>query len=360
MRMRDLMRPDLIALEPYETPEAQELERRLGRPVTKLDSNENPYGPSPRVPGAMAACQVEWYPDAECTELRQELSRYLDVAPERIICSNGGDEMLDLLLRLFLRPGDEVIDLTPSFSMYRLSTAYNGGRLVRVPRPMEEGFPVDVPAVEAAITDRTKVIFLANPNNPTGNLTPCADIIRVLETGRVVVVDEAYAEFAGVTTVDLAPCHPNLVVMRTMSKWAALAGLRLGYAVVDPTVREEMLKIKSPYNVGAAAQAASVVSLQDREYLMENVSRIIEERERMRERLAAFGHGTVYPSETNFLYWMTGGVDARALKAAMARRGVLIRAFTDPVDALRFSVGTPEQSDLALAALEEAYAEIAG
>lgn len=359
MNILDLMREDLVALEAYPPPAPiAEIERHLGRPVAKLDANENPYGPSPRVHEALAGANVAPYPDAESTELRTHLGVYLDVPIERIICSVGGDEMIDLILRLFLRPGDEVIDCVPSFVMYELSTAYNHGSWKPVPR--DARFRVDVSAVERAITDRTKVIFLCNPNNPTGNETPKSDIIRLLETGRVVVLDEAYAEFAGYTHVGLGAHYPNLVVLRTMSKWAALAGIRLGYAVVDPAVREEMLKIKSPYNVGIAAQVAGVASLQDREYLMANVRRIVEERERLRERIERWGRGTIYPSQGNFLYWTTGGVDARALRACMAQRGVLVRTFHIPVEALRISVGTPEQSDLVMAALEESYAELAG
>jgi histidinol-phosphate aminotransferase len=148
--------------------------------------------------------------------------------------------------------------------------------------------------------------------------------------------------------------------MRTMSKWASLAGLRLGYAVADPDVTRELAKIKSPYNVGAAAQAAGLVSLQERDYLMANVGRIVEERERLYSRLSALPFGTVYPSQTNFLYWSTGGVDTEALRRTMLERGVLVRAFQEPAPALRLSVGRPAESDALMAALEEAYAELAG
>jgi histidinol-phosphate aminotransferase len=353
------MREDLVALEPYPPPfPIAQIEERLGRPVVKLDANENPYGPSPRVAEALASATLEYYPDAESSELRAHLAAFLGVSTERIICSAGGDEMIDLLLRLFLEPGDEVIDCVPSFVMYQLSTAYNHGRWVPVPRG--PGFDLDLEAVEAAIGERTKVIFLCNPNNPTGNRTPEAAIIRLLETGRILILDEAYAEFSGYSHVELGTGYPNLVVTRTMSKWAALAGIRLGYAVVDPAVRENMLKIKSPYNVGVTAQVAGVASLRDRDYLMGNVRLILEERERLRQRLEAWGRGRVYPSGGNYLYWTTGGVDARALKGRMAERGVLVRTFHVPVEALRISIGTPEQSDRALSALEDAYAELAG
>jgi histidinol-phosphate aminotransferase len=360
------MRRDLAALEAYDSSSgiaatsgcAEAGIAELARPPVKLDANENPYGPSPRVAEALAQARLERYPDPECTELRQHLGAYLGVDPARIVCGVGGDEVLDLLLRIFLDPGDEVVDCTPSFSMYELTTTYNRGKIVRVPRG--EGFAVDVPAVERALSDRTKVIVVCSPNNPTGNSTPTEDIIRLLETGRLVLLDEAYAEFAGRTLVHLGEGYPNLAVLRTMSKWAALAALRLGYLVVDPVVAQEIGKIKSPYNLGIAAQVAGMVSLQDAVPLMENVRKIVAERERLYARLVALPYGAVYPSETNFLYWTTGPVPALALKAALAQRGVLVRAFQDPVDALRISVGRPEESDALMGALEESYVELAG
>lgn len=359
MSLRDLMRVDLTSLEPYTLPpDVEALSRRIGRPVVKLDANENPYGPAPGVAEALAGVDAARYPDPGTRELRRQLSRYLGIDPERIICGVGGDEMIDLLLRLFLQPGDSIVDCTPSFMMYELSAIYNHGTVIRVPR--DRDFAVDLDAVERALEPHTKVIFLCNPNNPTGNITRRDDIVRLLEMGRIVVLDEAYAEFAGFSHVDLAPHYPNLVVLRTMSKWAALAGLRLGYAVVAPQVREEMAKIKSPYNVGVAAQAAGIASLRQRDYLMANVRTILEERERLRARLEEWGRGTVYPSHTNFLYWTTGGLDAHLLREALMEKGVLIRAFPQPVQALRFTVGTPNESDILMAALEETYGELAG
>lgn len=280
MTVRDLMRPDLSALDLYPSAlTVEELEEKLGQRVVKLDANENPYGPSPLVHVALAACCVDRYPDAEAKELRHGLGLYLEVEPERIVCGVGGDEVLDLVLRIFLEPGDEVIDLTPTFGMYALSTTYNRGTVIRIPRV--GGFAVDVEAVERSLSDRTKVIFLCSPNNPTGNATPPEDVLRLLQTGRIVLLDEAYAEFSGRTLVQITYQYPNLVVLRTMSKWAALAGIRLGYLVVAPDVAVELNKIRSPYNLGIAAQVAGIASLQDRAYLMQNVQRLVAERERL-------------------------------------------------------------------------------
>ncbi len=359
MSIHDLLRRDIAALEPYPPPPTLELlQQRLGRTFVKLDANENPYGPSPRVAEALRHCNAWRYPDAACTELRERLGEYLGTEPERIVCTVGGDEMIDLLIRLFLDPGDEMIDCTPAFLMYAISGAVNRGKVVVVPR--DDHFAVDLEAVERALSDRTKIIFLCSPNNPTGNMTPDADIIRLLDTGRILVLDEAYAEFSGHSLVHLAHRYPNLVILRTMSKWAALAGMRLGYAVVDPSLVAEFTKIKSPYNVSIAAQVAGVASLEDQDYLMANVRCLIAERDRLSERLCALDYGRVYPSVTNFLYWQIPCDRAVTWRQGLADRGVLIRALSGPREALRFSVGRPEESDLLLAALEDVHAQLAG
>ncbi|HZU14207.1 MAG TPA: histidinol-phosphate transaminase [Chloroflexota bacterium] len=349
MNPRSLMRPDIVRLDDVAPPPSA-LE------AVRLDANENPYGPSPGVFAALTGIRPEYYPDPGYTRLRRALAGYLSVSAEQIICSAGADEMLEIILRLFLAPGDEVITLPPTFVMYRHVTLYNHGRVVEVPRG--ESFTVDVAAVGRAVTDRTKVIFLCNPNNPTGNLAGRDAVERLLATQKMVVVDEAYAEFAGTSVVDLAAASPNLIILRTMSKWAALAGLRLGYAVVHPSVAEQMMKAKAPFNVGVASEAAGMAALEDREYLMRNVTLIVEERERLRARLEALGRGHVYPSHTNFLYWETD--DAGALQERLARSGVLVRAFAYPRPALRITAGTPQQSAALMAALEEAYAALAG
>lgn len=354
-----LMRRDIVALTAYPPPaRIEDLEADLGRPIVRLDKNENPYGASPRVAEALAGVDAAHYPDPDSSELRAQLAEFLKISPEWIVCGAGGDEMIELTMRLFLEPGDQVIDSTPTFGMYRLAAAYSRGEVVRVARG--EGFALDLPGIESAITARTKLIVLCNPNNPSGNPTPREEIIRVLEMGPMVLLDEAYVEFYGRTDIDLLQHYRNLVILRTMSKWAGLAGLRLGYGLMHPDVRTEMNKLKSPFNVGVAAQAAGMASLQDHAYLMENVRRIIAERESLYGRLQALPYGLAWPSEANFLYWSTGGVSAAELRTALLERGVLVRAFFDPTDALRFSVGTPAESDALMDALEDAYGALAG
>ncbi|OGO44330.1 MAG: histidinol-phosphate aminotransferase, partial [Chloroflexi bacterium RBG_16_60_22] len=203
--------------------------------IIKMNANENPYGCSPRVLKALADTRTfHIYPDDGQLELRRLLSGYAGAPPERIVAGHGSNTLIDLIVRLFVGPGDEVINCVPTFDIYRFSTEICGGTMVNSRRDAD--FAVDVKAVKAAITSRTKMIFLATPNNPTGNVIPRPDILKVLETGLPVVVDEAYYEFSGETIIPEAARYPNLMVLRSFSKWAGLAGLRVGYGVFPPQI----------------------------------------------------------------------------------------------------------------------------
>ena len=340
---------------PIDTPES--LARRLGlRPdqIVKLDGNENPYGPSPLV--ALALAQFDSYhryPDPWQAETRGLLSGYIGVPADRLMLGMGSDELIDTLIRVYVEPGDEVIDLPPTFGMYSFSAQLADARVVRVER--DERFGIDVAAVEAAVTDRTRIIFLASPNNPSGNVATEDQVRRLLATGRLVVVDEAYAEFSTSTLVPLVAEYPNLVVLRTFSKWAGLAGLRVGYGIFHDGVIRQMWKVKQPYNLNVAAQVAVRESLRDLDRLMANVRRIVEERERLRAGLESIGFLKVYPSEANFLLCDLLDGSAVDLVRDLASRGIIVRYFRKPrlLNSIRFSVGLPEHTDLLLEALRD-------
>lgn len=362
-----LVRPDIAALEPY-TPAApfEVLAERLGLPaerIVKLDANENPYGPSPRALAAMASYPYyAIYPDPDHALLRRALSRYAGQPPERIICGSGSDEVIDMLMRAFLRPGDAIVDCPPTFGMYAFDAGLQAARVVNVPR--DESFALDLDGIAAAVAHSgAKLLFVTSPNNPTGNPTPRAVIERLLDLPLVVVVDEAYAEFAGASVADLVGRYPNLAVLRTFSKWAGLAGLRIGYGLLHEELIVHLWKIKQPYNINVAAQAAALASLEDLDYLLGNVARIVAERERLGAALRALPDLQVYPSRANFLLCRVAGGAARALalKDALMRRGVLVRYYGKPGldDCIRISVGTPAQNDALMAALEAAMGETA-
>ena len=360
-----LIRPDIAGLKPYASvaPLAV-LAERLGIPesqLVKLDANENPYGPTPRVLEALGSYpHFAIYPDPDQTRLREAIAAYIGQPAGRIICGNGSDELIDLLVRLCVRPGDAVVDCPPTFGMYGFDAGIHGARVIEVPR--DDAFSIDIEGVaEATERHSAKLIFVTLPNNPTGNLTSRVEIERLLELPLMVIVDEAYVEFAGVSAIDLVGRYPKLAVLRSFSKWAGLAGLRIGYGLFHEELIQHLWKIKQPYNINVAAQAAALGSLEDVDYLMEKVRCIIAERERIYARLQTLPGLHVYPSNANFLLCRVIGGDAAALKAELMRRGILVRYFNKPglSDCIRFSIGTPDQNDVLLAALEALVGEAA-
>lgn len=362
--LRRLARKDLLDMPGYSPVEPLDvLAGRLGIPeerIAKLDGNENPYGPSPKVREALARYpHYHIYPDPEQRRVREAIAEYVGADPEQIVVGNGSDELLDLAARLFLSPGDRGVNAPPTFGIYEFVIRTYGGEVVNVPR--RDDFSLDVEAVERALGAAAKLMFVASPNNPTGNPLPREDVERLLAKGALIAVDEAYAEFAGESLVPLVASHDNLIVTRTFSKWAGLAGLRAGYGVFPPTVAEVIRKIKMPYNMNVAAQAAVLASLEDREALEENVTKIVRERERLAKELGGLPWLRVYPSRANFLLCRVEGRTAVEAQALLRERGVLVRHFDSPgvEGCLRISVGRPEDTDRLLEALSEIGAAVA-
>ncbi len=357
-----LVRPGLLEMAAYEPVEPTDLlAERLGIPpeqVMKLDGNESPYGPSPEAVRAMARFdRYNIYPDPEQRKVRRALADYLGVSEEHIVAGAGSDELIDLLLRAIISPGEGVINCTPTFGMYAFSTAVCGGRVIEVAR--REDFSLDVAGVESAAPE-AKVIFVASPNNPSGNLMSRRELDALLDSDILVAVDEAYGEFAGESFAPLVTERGNLVVLRTFSKWAGLAGLRAGYGVLPPPLAALLMRIKPPYNLNVAAQAALLASLEDRARLMEGVRAIVEERERLAATLGALEFIEVLPSRANFLLCRLQGLDAREMRERLARRGIFVRHFDVPRlrDCLRITVGLPSQSEPLVRALREIGAEL--
>jgi histidinol-phosphate aminotransferase len=359
MDILSLVRPDVAAMEAY-TPilPFEVVSARLGRApadIVKLDANENPYGPSPRVRQALAVLPFPHiYPDPESSALRAALARDTGLPAENLLVGAGADELIDLIMRLFLRPGDRIVDCPPTFGMYSFDAAVNAAEVVRVPRRAD--FRIDVPAVEAAFASASpgpKLIFVTSPNNPDGSVLGDADLLRLLALPAGVVLDEAYIEFHGPSRLAWVLDHPNLMVLRTFSKRAGLAGLRVGYGAFASAVMPHLWKIKQPYNLNVAANAAALAALDDAGYLAQCVDRLIAERERLAAALAQINYLRPYPSRANFILCRVVGRDARALKLALEQHGILVRYFDKPglADCLRISVGKPEHTDRLLGAL---------
>ncbi len=358
-----LLRPHLRGMTgyvPIMTPGTLESDgTRPDGSVVKLDGNENVYGCSPKAAEAVAGLtEHHIYPDPEQRRLRAALAEYTGVDARHILAGSGSDELIELLLRLIGGPGDSVVTAGPTFGFFGSSAGLVGAEVIDVPRG--EDFSVDVDAVLAAVGPTTKVVYIANPNNPTGTITPREDLERLLDTGALVVVDEAYYEFSGETVADLVPECDNLAVLRTFSKWAGLAGLRIGYGLFPAQVMDALMSTKSPYNINAAAEAAAVASLGDVDYLMGNVAKIVDERDRLEILLLNLDFVDVVPSRANFLLCPLVDRDAAKIVRELRREGIYIRYFDAPRtrDCVRISVGRPEDTDAviwALRAYEDLY-----
>ncbi len=361
VKIDKIIRSDLAALGGYSAHKSPET-LDTGIPVEKvikLDANENPYGCSPRVQRALAEYK-NWhiYPDAGQNRLRQQLQAYTGVAADSIVAATGSGELLDDILCLLLEPGDEVINCIPTFDMYRFRTLIHGGKLVNILR--KDDFSVDIKAVKAAISQKTRIIILANPNNPTGNLIPQKDILELVDTEVSVLIDEAYYEFGGKTVVPLVSQDRNLMVLRTFSKWAGLAGLRIGYGIFTPDIASYLLKIKLPYNVNVAALVAVRETLKDIDYLMSGVKAIIAERTRLFTELKKLEWLKPFPSRANFIFCSLLKGKASELHQKLQDRGILVRYFDQPLlqNSIRISVGKPEHTDAIVRALRELEGEI--
>lgn len=353
-----LIRPELVNFGGYAASKSPEtLKDKVEVPVEgiiKLDANENPYGCSPRVNRALADYRdINIYPDSGQTELRKQLQEYTGVPMKHIVAAAGSDQLIDLILRLFINPGDEIINCIPTFAMFHFFVELNRGTVVAVQR--DKDFNINVSDVKKAITKKTKLIFLATPNNPTGTITPRKDILEILDTGVPVVVDEAYFEFTGDTVASLVGKYKNLMVLRTFSKWAGLAGLRIGYGMFPEKIADYLMRIKEPYCVNVAALVAVRETLKDIDALMKRVKTVIDERERLYKSLQEIDWLKPYPSKANFILCLVLKGSAKKLQQNLEDRGILVRHFDQPLlkDSIRISVGRAEENDILIETLNE-------
>lgn len=321
----------------------------------KLASNENPYGVPPRAVEAIrhAAVNVSRYPDGDAAALKTELARRHGVTPAHILVGNGSSEVLELVIRTFAGAGDEVLFSSRAFIMYPLYARAAGA--VEVSVPESDGLAHDLAAMAAAVTERTKVVCIANPNNPTGTVHSYAEIQNLLDAipGNVVVLlDEAYFEFMDVSLRQGALSHPGLVICRTFSKAYGLSGCRIGYGIADPEIFALVNRYRPPFNTSVLAQAAALAALGDDAWVAEKVAETIDERGRLEQWLADLGL-LAGPSAANFVLIRHSQSDR--LLHGLERRGVIPRPLQPygMPDYLRITVGTPLENDKLRAALGE-------
>lgn len=357
-----LIREELAPMVPYAPGlRASEVRERIGGgTVHKLSSNENPFGPVPEALAAMEAVlpRLNIYPDGGTRALKRALADHLGVDERHVVVGNGSNELLRIIGQAILSPGDEVVFAWPSFVVYPMVAQLTGATAVRV--PLADGEVHDLEAMLAAITERTKIVFLCNPNNPTGTIygkAAFADFLARVPDHVLVVVDEAYFEY--VTDPDYA-CGLEafdgtrpLVVLRTFSKIYSLAGLRVGYAVMPEKLIEAANKVREPFNVNTVAQVAAYYSLGASDEIARRATLNASQRERLCEAFTRLGI-TWFPSQANFVY--IHAEKPREVFEALLSHGVIVRDFgTAP--ALRVGVGTPEDTDATIAAFEAIAAQ---
>jgi len=345
--VRKIWRQGLRSLVPYDAGKPlEQLAAELGVPeLARLSANENPLGPSPRVVEAVAreAARVHLYPDGGATALRAALARRLGVTPGELLVGNGADELIGLIARAAFEPGDEVVVPEPSFEPYGISATIAGARAV--PSPLA-GYATDLEDVRRKVTDRTTAVMLCSPHNPTATIVrekPLRAFLDALgDDPPLVILDEAYRDFVDDPEypdgVALLRRHPRLILLRTFSKIAALAGLRVGYAVARAETLDWLNRVREPYNVNRLGQVAALTALEDEAHWERSRRFVIEERRFLSEGLGRRGY-TFPPSQSNFL--LVKVPEAAALREKLLRAGILVRDGADVgfPGHLRISVG---------------------
>ncbi len=346
----------------------EEVKRELGlKDVVKLASNENPLGPSPKVIEAIAkaARDVNRYPDSGCYYLKKALSAKLGIPEERFVFGNGSDEIIVMTLNAFVDPNDEVVVADPTFLIYHIASMVKGAKVNAVPL---KNYKYDLDAMLGAITARTRVIFIANPDNPTGSYVTRDELdafIDRVSDDVLVFIDEAYYEFATggdyPETLDLVN-RPDrhIVIARTFSKAYSLAGLRVGYGITRPDVAEVLNKVREPFNVNSLGQAAAVAALEDEKYMKKAIELTHGEMERYYEAFNGLGLKYI-PSKTNFILVDTGR-DSSAVFKYLLERGVIVREMSawGLQGFIRVNVGLARENDRFFKVLADAIKEIPG
>ena len=356
-KLERLLKENIKALNPKQTLYKSE-------DAIRLDKGELPYPPSPDVIKAIcdAASEINRYPDILGGTLREALAQYTGVKTEQIVIGNGSDDLIELIIKIFVKPEEEVLLPIPTFFVYNFATRVVGGIPVSVKRT--EDFGLNVEAILEKVTSKTKVLFIANPNNPTANLVSRNTILEILSClDCIIVVDECYYEFCQETVADLIEQYPNLIILRSLSKSFGLAGIRLGYGIASETVIDYLYRASQLFPINKLAIAAANAALKDRDYVRLNIKNICQERTNLARELEKLGF-IVYPSATNFLFVGTKplGITSKDLVQFLQDKNILVADFglKQGLDAyyFRIAIGTLRENQVLLEGLKEAISEL--
>ena len=338
--------------------------RELHRYI-KINSNENPYPPSPQVVRALhralgddpdgqsqagQQALLRIYPSPTAEDLREKAAQVYGLAPDQVLVGNGSDDLLTMLMRTCIDPGDQVAYPVPTYSLYDILVAMQDGRPVHVPWPEDFSLPV-----QELAQSRAKLTCVANPNAPFGNFSPLEQLEALArQVSGLLVIDEAYVDFAEETALPFLATYPHVLILRTLSKSFSLAGMRIGLAFGHPDLLAELMKVKDSYNLNRLSIVAAVAALEDYGWMQNNAAKIRATRARLSAALSTLGY-SVYPSQANFIVARMPGVSQQAMYEWLKHQRILVRYFSVPelADCLRISIGTDEEIDQLLAAMQQ-------
>ena len=345
----------------WETP-SHEIAEKVGLKtdqIVRLDTNTSPFPPLPELKLLSKDAQkleVNQYPDTTYLDLRRGLANYCGMGVDCFVVTNGADEGLDIIAKTLLDNGDEAVVPVPTYSMFRVVAEVMGAR-VRYARRSLDDYSIGADEVLETVTPKTKVVFLCNPNSPTGNTMPLSEVERIArEAKAAVAIDEAYFEFWGKTAVGLTERYDNLVVCRTFSKAFSMAGVRVGYLVAQPKTVKKLNIVRPPNSLSVISLMLAEAALRNLGEMRANVRKIVEERARVFKAIRKVGSVSPFPSETNFILIKVGGGVEKAtrLHKALMRKGLVLRSYSKPSaigDCLRLTIGTRDQNDRFISAL---------
>jgi len=368
--MQELINPNVLEMVPYKPGKPiEELLREYNlKKVVKLASNENPLGIAPHVVKAIKneISYLNFYPENDSYYLRHRIAVYNGIGADNVIVGAGSVELISMIVRTFLLPGQTVLTSEKTFLMYKIAAVEAGGKAAFIEAPMGDDYTIDLDALYRLTDDKTKIIFIANPNNPTGtmiNKQEIMDFIDKVPEDKIIVLDNAYQEYVGrpaeyPDAIAEAINRKNIIVLRTFSKIYSLSGMRVGYGVTNLETLSYLNRVKPPFNVTRLAQAAAVASLENDDFKQHSIKLNLKNKEKLSRQLQGIGM-RVIPSEANFLLFFPA-VDPTGLNDRLLKEGVIIRplqAFGVP-EALRVTVGTEEDNDFFIEKLKKVLDEV--